>query len=100
MTLLGPTALLATTFLTLLGPTFLAMAFLKRGILWLPAGLRATYIGTTNQPASGRSKNRAIPTNQQEETMRRFMVRLVTVVDFEDGDEASDETVQNYQNHL
>jgi hypothetical protein len=32
--------------------------------------------------------------------MRRFMVHLVTVVDFEDGDEASDETVQNYQNHL
>ena len=32
--------------------------------------------------------------------MRRFMVRLVSVVDFEDGDEASDETVQNYQNHL
>jgi hypothetical protein len=66
----------------------------------VPAGLRATYIGNTNQPASGRSKNRAIPTNQQEETMRRFMVRLVSVVDFEDGDEASDETVQEYQNHL
>jgi hypothetical protein len=32
--------------------------------------------------------------------MRRFTVHLVTVVDFEDGDEASDETVQNYQNHL
>ena len=32
--------------------------------------------------------------------MRRFMVHLVTEVDFEDGDEASDETVQNYQNHL
>jgi hypothetical protein len=32
--------------------------------------------------------------------MRRFMVRLVSVVDFEDGDEASDETVQEYQNHL
>ena len=27
--------------------------------------------------------------------MRRFMVHLVTEVDFEDGDEASDETVQN-----
>ena len=79
---------------------FLAAAFLKRGILWFPDGLRATYIGTTNQPASGRSKNRAIPTNQQEETMRRFMVHLVTEIDFEDGDEASDETVQNYQKHL
>lgn len=32
--------------------------------------------------------------------MRRFTVHLVTVVDFQDGDEASDETVQNYQNHL
>ena len=32
--------------------------------------------------------------------MRRLTVHLVTVVDFEDGDEASDETVQNYQNHL
>ena len=29
--------------------------------------------------------------------MRRFMVHLVTEIDFEDGDEASDETVQNYQ---
>jgi hypothetical protein len=37
---------------------------------------------------------------REEETMRRFMVHLVTEVDFEDGDEASDETVQNYQNHL
>jgi hypothetical protein len=33
-------------------------------------------------------------------TMRRFMVHLVTEVDFEDGDEASDQTVQNYQKHL
>ena len=32
--------------------------------------------------------------------MRRFNVHLVTEVDFGDGDEASDETVQNYQNHL
>jgi hypothetical protein len=32
--------------------------------------------------------------------MRRFMVHLVTEVDFEDGDEASDKTVQNYQKHL
>jgi hypothetical protein len=32
--------------------------------------------------------------------MRRFMVHLVTEVEFEDGDEASDETVQNYQKHL
>jgi hypothetical protein len=30
--------------------------------------------------------------------MRRFMVHLVT--EFEDGDEASDKTVQNYQKHL
>ena len=37
MTRLGPTALLATTFLTLLGPTFLAVAFLKRGIERSPA---------------------------------------------------------------
>lgn len=28
--------------------------------------------------------------------MRRFMVHLVTEIDFE-GDEASDETVQNYK---
>ena len=32
--------------------------------------------------------------------MRRFNVHLVTEVDFEDGDEASDVAVQNYQNHL
>jgi hypothetical protein len=32
--------------------------------------------------------------------MRRFMVHLVTEVDFEDGDEASDKTVQNYQKNL
>jgi hypothetical protein len=38
--------------------------------------------------------------NLQEETMRRFMVHLVTEVEFEDGDEASDKTVQNYQKHL
>jgi hypothetical protein len=28
------------------------------------------------------------------------MVHLVTEIDFVDGDEASDETVQNYQKHL
>jgi ribosomal protein S20 len=38
--------------------------------------------------------------NRQEETMRRFMVHLVTEVEFEDGDEASDKAVQNYQKHL
>ena len=32
--------------------------------------------------------------------MRRFMVHLVTEIDFVDGDEASDEAVQNYQKHL
>ena len=32
--------------------------------------------------------------------MRRVMVHLVTEVDFEDGDEASDKGVQNYQKHL
>jgi hypothetical protein len=32
--------------------------------------------------------------------MRRFMVHLVTEVEFEDGDEAPDKTVQNYQKHL
>ena len=32
--------------------------------------------------------------------MRRFMVHLVTEVEFEDGDEASDEAAQNYQKHL
>jgi hypothetical protein len=32
--------------------------------------------------------------------MRRFMVHLVTEVEFEDGDEASDKAVQNYQKHL
>jgi hypothetical protein len=32
--------------------------------------------------------------------MRRFNVHLVIDVDFEDGDEASDQTVQNYQKHL
>ena len=32
--------------------------------------------------------------------MRRFTVLMVIEVDFEDGDEASDQTVQNYQKHL
>ena len=32
--------------------------------------------------------------------MRRFMVHLVTEVDFEDGDEASDKAVQSYQKDL
>ena len=32
--------------------------------------------------------------------MRRFMVHLVTEVEFEDGDEASAKTVQNYQKQL
>jgi hypothetical protein len=32
--------------------------------------------------------------------MRRFMVHLVTEVDFVDGDEASDVTAQIYQKHL
>ena len=32
--------------------------------------------------------------------MRRFMVHLVTEIDFICGDEASDEAAQNYQKHL
>ena len=32
--------------------------------------------------------------------MRRFKVHLVTEIDFVDGDEVSDEAVQNYQKHL
>ena len=32
--------------------------------------------------------------------MRRFMVLLVTEIDFVDGDEASDVEAQNYQKHL
>ena len=32
--------------------------------------------------------------------MRRFMVHLVTEIDFVDGDEASDEAVRNYQKHV
>ena len=32
--------------------------------------------------------------------MRRFMVRLVTEIDFVDGGEVSSEAVQNYQKHL
>jgi hypothetical protein len=32
--------------------------------------------------------------------MRRFNMHLVIDVDFEDGDEASDQIVQNYQKHL
>ena len=32
--------------------------------------------------------------------MRRFMVTLVTEIDFVDGDEASDAAAQNYQKHL
>jgi hypothetical protein len=36
----------------------------------------------------------------QEETMRRFMVHLVTEIDFVDGDQTSDEAMQNYKKHL
>jgi hypothetical protein len=32
--------------------------------------------------------------------MRRFMVHFVTEIDFVDGDEASDDVVQNYKKHL
>ena len=32
--------------------------------------------------------------------MRRFIVHLVTEIDFVDGDEASDDVVQTYKNHL
>jgi hypothetical protein len=32
--------------------------------------------------------------------MRRFMVHLMTEIDFIDGDEVSDEAAQNYQKHL
>jgi hypothetical protein len=32
--------------------------------------------------------------------MRRLMVHLVTEIDFIDGDEASDEAAQSYQEHL
>jgi hypothetical protein len=32
--------------------------------------------------------------------MRRFMGHLVTEVEFEDGDEASDDAVRNYRKHL
>jgi hypothetical protein len=32
--------------------------------------------------------------------MRRFLVNLVTEIDFIDGDEASDEAAQSYQKHL
>ena len=32
--------------------------------------------------------------------MRRFMIHVVTEVDFEDGDEASDKAVQDHQKHL
>jgi len=32
--------------------------------------------------------------------MRHFMVQMTTEIDFEDGDEASDETVQSYKKHL
>jgi hypothetical protein len=32
--------------------------------------------------------------------MRRFMVHFVSEIDFVDGDEASDDVVQNYKKHL
>ena len=32
--------------------------------------------------------------------MRRFMVRLVTEIDFVDGEDVSNAVVQNYQKHL
>jgi hypothetical protein len=41
-------------------------------------------------------RTRAFKIILQEKTMRRFMVRLVTDIDFADGDEASDEAVRNY----
>jgi hypothetical protein len=36
----------------------------------------------------------------RRKTMRRFMVHLVTEIDFVDGDEASDVAAQIYQKHL
>jgi hypothetical protein len=32
--------------------------------------------------------------------LRRFVVHFVTGIDFVDGDEASDDVVQNYKRHL
>ena len=32
--------------------------------------------------------------------MRRFMVHFVSEIDFVDGDDASDDVVQNYKRHL
>ena len=49
----------------------------------------------------GEASARRNQRNLQEETQcGRFMVHLVTEVEFEDGDEASDKTVQNYQKQL
>jgi hypothetical protein len=41
-------------------------------------------------------RTRAFEIILQEKTMWRFMVRLMTDIDFADGDEASDEAVRNY----
>jgi hypothetical protein len=67
------------------------------------ASMRVAGMQLTTVPATLCSKRPdAKPDlgNQQEETMRRFMVHLVTEIDFVDGDEVSNEILQNYQKHL
>jgi hypothetical protein len=74
---------------------------LSSAAIWHCSGAGSGDPGPKTCPERPRASEKATQTNNlQEETMRRFNVHLVTEVDFEDGDEASDETVQNYQNHL
>ena len=48
----------------------------------------------------GKASARRNQRNLREENNAALMVHLVTEVEFEDGDEASDKTVQNYQKQL
>jgi hypothetical protein len=69
--------------------------------IWHCSGTRFGDLGPkTCQESPVAARQRKGAHDNQEETMRRFMVHLVTEVEFEDGDEASDKTVQNYQKHL
>ena len=83
--------------------TFSDRSKLRPGLRWVPAledaiGRSRAVVVLVGKHGIGKDDDER--RNLQEETMRRFMVHLVTEVEFEDGDEASDKTVQNYQKQL
>jgi hypothetical protein len=63
-------------------------------------GQAAAAIRPRSEPSAASLRMMTKRRNLQEETMRRFVVHFVTGIDFVDGDEASDDVVQNYKRHL